>query len=161
MIVITGGCGFIGSNIVAGLNDIGITDILVVDDATNGKKLLNLSNMQIADYMDKAEFLSICENGNDFGVSAIIHQGACSATTNWDGRYVMENNFRYSKILLNYALERNLQFIYASSAAVYGSSMEFEETPANEGPINAYGYSKLCFDQYVRRLGKVSSQIVG
>ncbi len=164
MIIVTGGAGFIGSNIVQALNARGRTDILVVDDLTDGTKFANIADAQLADYMDKAEFQQRLEAGDDFGgaIEAVLHQGACSTTTEWDGRYMMENNFRYSKVLLHWCLERSIPFIYASSAATYGGGTVFNEDPQYERPLNVYGYSKVLFDQYVRRiLPSAQSQIAG
>jgi ADP-L-glycero-D-manno-heptose 6-epimerase len=162
MIVVTGGAGFIGSNIVKGLNDRGEGDILVVDNLTNGHKFVNLVDREILDYVDKDEFLSRLESGVFRNIDAIFHEGACSATTEWDGRYMMKNNFEYSKRLLHYSLQNNIQFLYASSAAIYGNSNIFREEPSYEKPLNIYGYSKLLFDQYVRKLlGNNKSQVVG
>lgn len=164
MIIVTGGAGFIGSNIVQALNGRGRSDILVVDDLTDGTKFVNIADAQLADYMDRGEFLRRIQSGDDFGgtIEAVIHQGACSTTTEWDGRYMMENNFSYSKELLHYCLKRRIPFIYASSAAVYGGGTVFREEPQFERPLNVYGYSKVLFDQYVRRfLPDAESQIVG
>ena len=164
MIIVTGGAGFIGSNIVQALNARGRTDILVVDDLTDGTKFANIADAQLADYLDKGEFLTRLEAGDDFGgaIEAVLHQGACSTTTEWDGRYMMENNFRYSKVLLHWCLDRRIPFIYASSAATYGGGTVFNEDPQFERPLNVYGYSKVLFDQYVRRiLPTAESQIAG
>ncbi len=164
MIIVTGGAGFIGSNIVQALNARGRTDIIVVDNLTDGTKFANIADAQLADYMDKAEFLQRLEAGDDFGgnIEAVLHQGACSTTTEWDGRYMMDNNFRYSKVLLHWCLERRIPFIYASSAATYGGGTVFNEDPQYERPLNVYGYSKVLFDQYVRRiLPSAESQIAG
>ncbi len=164
MIIVTGGAGFIGSNIVQALNARGRDDILVVDDLTDGTKFVNIADARLADYLDKDEFLRRLEAGDDFGgaIEAVLHQGACSTTTEWDGRYMMENNYRYSKVLLHWCLERRIPFIYASSAATYGGGTVFNEDPQFERPLNVYGYSKALFDQYVRRLlPKAESQISG
>ena len=169
MFIVTGGAGFIGSNIIESLNARGITDILVVDDLTDGTKFVNLADLQIADYMDKDEFISQIISGQDFGpVEAIFHEGACSSTTEWDGKFMMENNYEYSKDLLHYCIERDIPFLYASSAATYGGSEVFKEELQYEKPLNVYGYSKFLFDQYVRRLwkdaeahGETLSQITG
>ncbi|OCG08913.1 ADP-glyceromanno-heptose 6-epimerase [Gilliamella sp. wkB178] len=153
MIVVTGGAGFIGSNIVKGLNDLGHTNILVVDDLTDGTKFANLVDLDIADYMDKDEFIAAIIANDDLDIEVIFHQGACSATTEWDGKYMMENNYDYSKDLLHYCLDFNIPFIYASSAATYGGrSDNFIEDRAYEKPLNVYGYSKFLFDQYVRSI---------
>lgn len=163
MLIVTGGAGFIGSNVVRALNQRGRTDILVVDDLTDGHKFRNIADCHIADYMDYQDFLTLIQSGHEFPVlDAILHQGACSATTEWDGRYMMKTNFEYSKVLLHYALDRGVPFLYASSAAVYGGSERFVEAPEAENPLNVYGYSKLLFDQYVRRLLPNSqSQVAG
>src|SRR5262245_24089996 len=163
MIVVTGGAGFIGSNVVRALNARGRSDVVVVDDMTDGRKFSNLVDCDVADYWDHAAFVDRLEAGGFGALDAILHQGACAVTTEWDGRYMMENNYRYSVRLLEYALARGVPFIYASSAAVYGASTVFDEDkPANERPLNVYGYSKLLFDQYVRRLlPRARSQVAG
>jgi len=169
MIIVTGGAGFIGSNLVKALNDKGLTDVLVVDDLTDGTKFRNMLDCQVIDYLHKDEFLQMVKQEKDFTekIEAIFHQGACSTTTEWDGRYMMENNYTYSKELLHYCLNLKIPFIYASSAAVYGTGKNFKEVRENESPVNVYGYSKYLFDEYVRRTvlnseNKVSeSQVVG
>lgn len=164
MIVVTGGAGFIGSQLVAGLNKIGREDILVVDDLKDGKKFENLVVNKIEDYIDKADFRRlISERNNVFNeIEYVFHQGACSTTTEWDGQYMMDNNYTYSKELLHFCLERSIPFIYASSASVYGVNTKFAEEPENELPVNVYGYSKLLFDNYVRRFSAdIKSQVVG
>ncbi|MBT8144582.1 MAG: ADP-glyceromanno-heptose 6-epimerase [Gammaproteobacteria bacterium] len=164
MIVVTGGAGFVGSNIVAALNARGEDEIVVVDDLTDGRKFANLADLQIADYMDRRTFLDRVRHGRDpvNRIKAVLHQGACTDTTEWDGRYMMEQNFDYSKHLLHYCVERHIPLIYASSAAVYGAGPGFSEQPEHEQPLNVYGYSKLLFDQYVRRhFHEADSQIVG
>jgi len=151
MYIVTGGAGFIGSHIVKALNDRGDTRILVVDDFTQDIKCRNLNNCLINDYMDRDEFRACVEKESlGYDIKAIFHQGACTDTMETDGKYMMENNFTYSKILLQFAVKRKIPFIYASSAAVYGTNRETEEVPENERPLNVYGYSKLVFDQYVR-----------
>jgi ADP-L-glycero-D-manno-heptose 6-epimerase len=164
MIIVTGGAGFIGSNIVKALNTRGRTDILVVDNLSNGVKFKNLADCEIADYMDKEDFIARVQANSDFGgkVEAIFHEGACSSTTEWDGRYMMRNNYDYSKALLHWCLARKAAYIYASSASVYGAGRVFKEIREHEEPLNVYGYSKFLFDQYVRRiLPTAQSQIVG
>jgi ADP-L-glycero-D-manno-heptose 6-epimerase len=164
MIVVTGGAGFIGANIVKQLNDRGERDILVVDDLEDGTKFRNIADLDIADYLDKDQFLKKIESGNSFGdkIRAIFHEGACSATTEWDGRYMMKNNYEYSKQLLHYCLKEKAQFLYASSASVYGAGPVFKESPEHEQTLNVYAYSKLLFDNYVRRrFAEAQSQIVG
>lgn len=169
MIIVTGGAGMIGSNIIKALNDRGINDILVVDHLTNGRKFQNLVDLDITDYMDRDDFLTQVMAGDDFGsIEAVFHEGACSATTEWDGKYMMLNNYEYSKELLHYCLEREIPFLYASSAATYGDTTTFIEERPYEGALNVYGYSKQQFDNYVRRLwqdaeqhGETLSQITG
>ncbi len=164
MIVVTGGAGFIGSNVVAALNRSGHSDIVVVDDLSDGRKFANLADLEIADYLDKSDFLDAVSHGRDpvTRLRCVLHQGACTDTTEWDGRYMMQENFGYSKALLHYCVERHVPFIYASSASVYGAGPGFAEDPAHERPLNVYGYSKLLFDQYVRRhFHEADSQIVG
>lgn len=151
MIVVTGGAGMIGANLLRALNAAGRDDVLVVDDLTDGRKFTNLSGARIADYEDKDRFYRRIEAGETLGrVEAIFHQGACSTTTEWDGRLMMELNYRSSKLLFDYAQRNGIPFIYASSAAVYGNSLNFAEAPANEVPLNVYAYSKKLFDDYVR-----------
>ena len=150
--VVTGAAGFIGSRLVAGLNHAGITEILAVDDLENGAKAKNLAGVEIEDYLDKREFLSQLETGRlDGGIEALLHQGACSDTMEADGRYMMENNYAYSKALFDWCQDEEVPFIYASSAAVYGPGREFGEARENEDPLNVYAYSKFLFDQYVRK----------
>lgn len=163
MIVVTGGAGFIGSNLVKGLNEQGRTDVLVVDDLTDGTKFVNIADCEIADYLDKDIFLERLECGMlPDNIEAIVHLGACSATTEWDGQFMMENNYEYSKKVFHYCIENQIPMIYASSAAVYGGNTEFAEQRENEQPLNVYGYSKFLFDQYVRRHeDQIHSQVVG
>jgi ADP-L-glycero-D-manno-heptose 6-epimerase len=162
MIIVTGGAGFVGSNLLRALNNRGEQDILVVDDLTDGHKFVNLADRQIADYWDKDYFQQRLRSGLPFEPRCIFHQGACSVTTEWNGRYMMDTNYQYSVELLEYSLANTVPLIYASSAAVYGASREFKEHPQYECPLNVYGYSKLLFDQYVRRrLADRSSQVVG
>ena len=169
MIIVTGGAGMIGSNIVKSLNDKGFNDILVVDNLKDGKKFKNLVDLDITDYMDKEDFITQIMAGDDFGtIDAIFHEGACSATTEWDGKYIMMNNYEYSKEVLHFCIEREIPFLYASSAATYGDTDTFVEEREYEGALNVYGYSKQQFDNYVRRLwadaeahGETVSQITG
>ena len=165
MIIITGACGFIGSNLIKALNEQGINEIIAVDDLTNGQKIHNISSLEIKDYLDKDDFLDLIEQEDqiNFKVKAIIHMGACSKTTEWNGKYIMKNNYEYSKKLLNYCNKNESQFIYASSASVYGNgSKGFIESKDCEGVINAYAYSKLQFDRFVREYRKsLISQVVG
>lgn len=163
MHIVTGGAGFIGSNVVQALLDRGHDDIVVVDDLKDGHKFVNISDLAIADYLDKDDFIAQL-GGKAFAgsIKAVFHQGACSTTTEWDGRYMMKNNYAYSQALLHHCLEHATPFIYASSAAVYGGSSTFVEEPPFENPLNVYGYSKLQFDRYVRRIAAApDSQVVG
>ncbi len=167
MIIVTGGAGFIGSNLVHELNRLGERDLLVVDNlAPPTSKFLNLWGAEYADYMDKLEFRKALAAGEFDGVKvrAILHQGACSNTLEDDGRYMMDNNFTYSKEVLGFAVKNKVPLVYASTAAVYGLSETFAPTIENERPLNVYGYSKLVFDNYVRRLfaeGANKSTVVG
>ena len=162
MHIVTGGAGFIGSNLVRMLIDRTGEDVVVVDDLTDGHKFANIAGLPIADYLDKDEFLETLGSRFSDGVRSVFHQGACSTTTEWDGRYMMQNNYAYSRTLLHHCLAQGIPFIYASSAAVYGSSAHFSEVAANELPLNVYAYSKLLFDRYVRRLALLpDNQVVG
>ena len=163
MIIVTGGAGFIGSNIIRELNKRGREDILVVDNLENADKHRNLNALFIADFVDKREFL---ERLPTLGkVETIFHQGACSSTTETDGRYMMNNNYAFSKALLHHCLEHNTAFLYASSASVYGNGEHgFREERASEYPLNVYAFSKFMFDNYVRRIRQQqhpTSQILG
>jgi len=161
-IIVTGAAGFIGSNLVKALGDRGEERVIAVDNLTRADKFKNLVDCEIDDYLDKTEFVARFKRG-DFGkVKAVFHEGACSDTMETDGRYMMENNFRYSRDVLDACLEQGVQFLYASSAAVYGGSSEFVERRELEKPLNVYGYSKFLFDQIVRQtLPKARSQIAG
>ena len=161
--IVTGAAGFIGSNIVKALNERGEKNIIAVDNLKRADKFKNLVDCEIADYLDKEDFLVRLLAGDfDGDVRAIFHEGACSDTMETDGRYMMENNFRYSQDMLDWCLDQEVQFLYASSAATYGASPEFREERACEAPLNVYGYSKFLFDQIVRqRLPQAMSQVVG
>jgi ADP-L-glycero-D-manno-heptose 6-epimerase len=163
MIIVTGGAGFIGSNIVHGLNARDISDILVVDDLSDGRKCLNLADADIRDYADKDDFLQLLQSSADFGpVEAVFHEGACSSTTEWDGRLVMNVNYEYSKALLGWCTARHVPLIYASSASVYGMGPVFREAREFERPLNMYAYSKFLFDCHLRPLlPTLGSQVVG
>ncbi len=164
MIVVTGGAGFIGSNLIRALNKRGERNILLVDHLVNGRKMHNIADLDVADYMDKEEFIEKIGVAHFFdGVRAVFHQGACSATTEWDGKYVMMNNYDYSRRLLHWCIAKNVAFMYASSASVYGTGEHgFRVDRSCEHPINMYAYSKFQFDQYVRPLlTKTKSPIVG
>jgi ADP-L-glycero-D-manno-heptose 6-epimerase len=162
-IIVTGAAGFIGSNIVKALNTRGVTDIVAVDNLTKADKFKNLVDCEIAEYVDKKDFLDVVESGELGGdIEAVLHQGACSDTMETDGRYMMENNYRYSLSLMEWCQEEAVPFIYASSASVYGGGRVFAESRECEAPLNVYGYSKFLFDQAVRpRLADASAQVVG
>ncbi|MFV1992749.1 MAG: ADP-glyceromanno-heptose 6-epimerase [Acidiferrobacterales bacterium] len=163
MFVVTGGAGFIGSNIVKTLNDRGHKNVIVVDNLENPDKFLNLVDCEIADYIDKREFIkNITNDSLGYDLDAIFHEGACSDTMEKNGQYMMSNNYDYSKTLLHYCQKNNSSFLYASSASVYGGGSVFKEEREHESPLNVYGYSKFLFDQYVRqaKLNK-TSQVVG
>ena len=162
MIVVTGAAGFIGSNLVRGLNERGLDTILAVDDLTDGDKFVNLVQGRIADYMHKDDFRRAVREGFLPGVRAVFHQGACSDTTERNGHYMMDNNYRVTLELFEYCQTHKIPFIYASSAAVYGAGPVYVEDLANEKPLNVYGYSKFLFDQVVRaRIAQSTAQVVG
>ena len=161
-VIVTGAAGMIGSNLVHGLNAIGVDDVIAVDDLTDGQKYRNLLGAKIADYFDKDDFYTRFARG-DFGqIDAVFHQGACSDTMEHNGRFMLENNYRCSKDLLDACRTRGTRLLYASSAATYGGSASFREEPQFEQPLNVYGYSKLLFDNVVRRmLPFAAHQVVG
>jgi ADP-L-glycero-D-manno-heptose 6-epimerase len=163
LIIVTGGAGFIGSNIVRALNQRGESNILVVDNLSDGRKFQNIVDCDIADYIDKDDFIELIDRGESLGnVRALFHEGACSSTTEWDGKMMMKNNYEYSKQLLHYCNNHKIAFLYASSAATYGAGKTFKEAKAHEGPLNVYGYSKLQFDNYLRRIAnQLDTQVVG
>jgi ADP-L-glycero-D-manno-heptose 6-epimerase len=165
-VVVTGAAGFIGSNIVKGLNERGIDDIVAVDDLTDGDKFRNLADLRIADYVDADLFYDAFADGHFGKVEAVFHEGACSDTMETDGKYMMDNNYTLSCGLFAACRERGTRLLYASSAATYGGSAVFRETPEYEKPLNVYGWSKLLFDQRLRReIGDgfqgAGSQVVG
>jgi ADP-L-glycero-D-manno-heptose 6-epimerase len=161
--VVTGAAGFIGSRLIAALNQAGVTEIIAVDNLQNGAKAKNLAPLEIDDYLDQREFLAQLEAGRlDGSIEAILHQGACSDTMEADGRFMMENNYAYSKALFDWCQGDEVPLIYASSASVYGAGKEFGEARENEDPLNVYAYSKYLFDQYVRkRTQEGGSQVAG
>jgi len=161
--IVTGAAGFIGANLVKALNERGASDIIAVDNLKHADKFKNLVDCEIADYLDKNEFLELLLDGAfDGEVAAVFHEGACSDTMETDGRYMMENNYRYSTSLLDYCQDEGVPLLYASSASVYGGGSVFKETREFEAPLNVYGYSKFLFDQYVRRMwGNRTAQVAG
>lgn len=164
--IVTGAAGFIGSNLVKALNERGVNKIIAVDNLSKADKFKNLVDCEIADYLDKGEFIDRLLAGDfDGDVDAILHEGACSDTMESDGRYMMENNYRYSLGILDWCLDQEVQLLYASSAATYGGSRVFQEERQHESPLNVYGYSKFLFDQIVRQrlaeAGSSTSQVVG
>jgi len=162
MIIVTGAAGFIGSNNVKALNAQGLTDIIAVDNLTKADKFRNLADCDIADYIDKHELLQLVRSGRLARPEVIFHQGACSDTLQTDGRYMLDNNYRYSLELFRWCQDQGTPMIYASSAAVYGLGPRFVEGRANERPLNVYGYSKALFDQVVRRdLKRLKAPVVG
>jgi len=162
MIIVTGAAGFIGSNNVKALNERGLTDIVAVDNLTNADKFRNLADCEIADYIDKRDFLDLVRGGRLPRPEVVFHQGACSDTMETDGRYMLDNNYRYSLELLRWCQEQRVPLVYASSAAVYGLGPNFVEERVNERPLNVYGYSKFLFDQIVRReLPSLTAPVIG
>ncbi len=161
-ILVTGAAGFIGCNNVLELNRRGYTDIVAVDNLTKSEKFVNLAKCQISDYFDKVDFIERVRRDALPIPDAIFHQGACSDTMETDGRYMMENNYRYTLELFNWAQRHRVPFIYASSAATYGASLVFVEDVKNEGPLNVYGYSKYLFDQVLRaHMHELKAPVVG
>ena len=159
--IVTGAAGFIGSRLVEGLNKRGITEIIAVDNLAHADKFKNIAGCEIADYIDQAELAARLE-ALEGSVEAVLHQGACSDTMESDGRYMMENNYAYSRRLLEWCQDEEVPLVYASSAAVYGRGPDYREARACERPLNIYGYSKFLFDQLVRaRLPEATAQIVG
>lgn len=161
--IVTGAAGFIGSNLVKALNERGETNIIAVDNFKRADKFKNLVDCEIADYMDKGEFLERLNGGSFDGIlRAVLHQGACSDTMESDGHYMMENNYRYSLDVMNHCQNEEIPFLYASSASVYGMGPVFKESREHESPLNVYAYSKFLFDQVMRRRWhERTGQIVG
>ena len=161
-VVVTGAAGMIGSNLVHGLNAIGIDDVIAVDDLTDGPKYRNLLGARLSDYFDKSEFYARFSRAEFGKVDAVLHQGACSDTMEHNGRFMLDNNNRCSKDLLDACQAQGTRLLYASSAATYGGSASFREEPEFEQPLNVYGYSKLLFDNVVRRmLPSSKTQVAG
>lgn len=151
MVIVTGGAGFIGSCIVRTLNDVGIEDIVIVDNIASTDKWMNLRNKKYINYVNKKDFLA--ELPSYESVSAIIHMGACTSTTEKNFEYLWRNNFEFTKSLWNYCAVKQIQFIYASSAATYGDGEQgFDDRMDIDTlrPLNGYGYSKQLFDQWVK-----------
>ena len=164
MIIVTGGAGFIGSNIVRALNERSRSDIIVVDVPGDPARLANLAGCEYVDFIDKDDFLAMLDGGTLPGgeVGTVFHEGACSSTTKWDARYMLANNYEYSKKLLHFCMEQGAALLYASSASVYGDGDVFRESCEYEAPLNIYGWSKFLFDQYVRRiLPQADCQVAG
>ncbi len=163
MIIVTGGAGFIGSNLVRALNRRGISDILIVDRLKKSEKHLNLNRLEFLDFIDYEDFLDELDQFDGEDVELIFHQGACTDTTEYDGQFMMDVNYEFSKALLHFALDEKIRLIYASSAAVYGNGENgFVEARRCEYPINIYAYSKFLFDQYLRQIrDEAENQIVG
>jgi ADP-L-glycero-D-manno-heptose 6-epimerase len=161
-IIVTGAAGFIGANNVKALNDRGARDIIAVDNLTRSEKFSNLTDCEIADYLDKSEFRELVRRRALPKPEVVFHQGACSDTMETDGRYMLDNNFRYSLELLRWCQEVGTPYIYASSGSVYGLGPVFAEDRSNEKPLNVYGYSKFLFDQVVRHeLGDLKAPVIG
>lgn len=160
--VVTGAAGFIGSNLVKALNERGETNIIAVDNLKKADKFRNLTDCDIADFMDKEDFIERIRSGRfDEPVAAVLHEGACSDTMETDGRYMMENNYRYTLDLLDYCQDEEIPLLYASSASVYGGGGVFKESREYESPLNVYAYSKFLMDQVLRRRwSRRSSQVV-
>ena len=165
MIIVTGGAGFIGSAFIWRLNQEGIDDVVIVDRLSTDDKWKNLVNRRFSDYIHKDEFLQmVCADQVPFEISAVVHMGACSSTTERDADYLWENNYLYSRRLAEWAMKRNIRFIYASSAATYGDgTLGFSDDHSKIDklkPINMYGYSKQLFDLWVLK-NKLENKIAG
>ena len=148
MIVVTGSNGFIGSNLIKGLNEIGYKDIIAVDDQDDPELKENITHCDVQDFLSIDEFINLIRNNEIEGtkIRAIFHQGACSNTMEWDADFLYNNNLLYSKELLNFSQKTKTPLIYASSASVYGAGKIFKESVEYEDPINLYAYSKFKFD---------------
>lgn len=162
--IVTGGAGFIGSNIVAALNARGEMDILVVDILGRDEKWKNLVGLAFADYVEAAEFRRALHEGKLGGASVVFHMGACSATTEKDASYLIDNNYRFTRELCDWCRQVGARFIYASSGATYGDgSLGYSDDDAvtpTLRPLNMYGYSKHLFDLWALRTGMLN-EIVG
>ncbi len=161
--IVTGAAGLIGGAVVSALNEQGETDILAVDHLGTSEKWMNLRPLQFSDYLEKDLFRRRLNEGafRDYGIEAIIHMGACSATTERDASYLADNNFNVTKELAEFAVRNNIRFLYASSAATYGGGehgyVDDENAMDQLRPLNMYGYSKLMFDLWAKRRGLLSS----
>jgi len=161
-VIVTGAAGFVGANLVRALNEQGQTDIVAVDNLTRADKFRNLVDCEIADYLDKEDFRALVARGAVARPQIVFHQGACSDTMESNGRYMLDNNFRYSLELLDWCQAQKVPFIYASSASVYGLGPVYAEAREHEKPLNVYGYSKFLFDQIVRRrLPSFEAPVIG
>ena len=161
MIIVTGGAGFIGSRLIKELNNRGRTDIVLVDDLTDGTKINNIKDLEIEDYIDKEHFIEILSVlADNKMVDEVYHMGAESATTCVDGKYLMSNNFQYSCNIMNICATNDIPLVYASSASVYGDSTTFNDLSDDYQPNNMYGFSKLQADKYARKLMK-KAKIIG
>ena len=160
-VVVTGGAGFIGSALVHKLNSEGIDDIVIVDALAESEKWKNLIGLRYSDYLHKNDFIRKVSSGTlNFLPQAVVHMGACSQTTMNDADYLMENNYRYTQALAHWAVTRGIRFIYASSAATYGSGdVGFSDAVDLRllRPLNRYGYSKHLFDLYAERSGLIKN----
>ena len=156
MIVVTGGAGFIGSNIVHALNLRGESNILIVDNLGKGDKYKNLIGLKFREYMHMDDFMHEIENDDIFfaeDIDVIFHEGACSDTMEYDVNFMMKVNYEYSKKLLDFCIDEDTPFIYASSASTYGDGQKgFREIEECENALNPYAFSKLMFDRYVRSI---------
>src|SRR5260370_7053009 len=151
MLIVTGGAGFIGSNLIEAFNGRGHTEILVVD--RRNENFENLNDLRFADFMQAEEFLqALGRNALPDRIEAVLHQGACADTTCTDERFMMENNVSFSKAVLHFAIEKNIPLVYASSAPVYGANRNSREPPENDTPLNLYAQSHLIFDNHVRSI---------
>jgi len=161
-IVVTGGAGFIGSCMVRTLNDAGFTDIIIVDNIASTEKWKNLCNKKFTEYIKKRDFISRLSGLKN--VSHVLHFGACSSTTEANFDYLIDNNLNYTKALWNWCVERQIPFLYASSAATYGDgSCGYDDKAEIDGlrPLNGYGYSKQLFDLWSRQQETCPPQYVG